>query len=729
MQVSDPLRLIDWDIKRFLGVVLAMQVAALALVWADSTGYHVPVLRQAVCFLYLTFIPGAVILRAMGVRRLGTIESALYTIGMSLAALMFMGAFLNFAGLRLGLQEPISIMPIMAMLTALVLALSVVCYLRDRKGEEKPLLDIGEALSPPALLLYIVPFLAVSGAYMMNLYGRNTLLAIMILVLAAIVLLVGFDRIIPRRLYPLAIFIIALSLVLHTTLISNYINGWDIQSERYIASLVLDNGYWDASLFKVLNAMLSIVMLAPIYSIVMSMDLVWVFKLIYPVLFALVPLGLYEAFRRQSSEKAAFMASFFFASLVVFYTEMIQLARQEIAELFLVLVILLLINHGMDKLKWSLLFIVFSFSVVVSHYGLTYIFIASLVIVWAMLAIGRAIRLKGIGEPGVSRRLSLALIIPLVMFCLAWYVFTASGNAFDTIIVLIATVADSVKRGFMNPEMVQGMALVVEGGSASALHKAYLYLMIATQAFIVLGIVAIALKKDLARIGKEFYAFSLVMVALLVAGLTVPYVSSALNTTRLYQITLIFLAVFFVLGWLGAGWLMGRAARRNNPAMPIAFKTLAIFLAVFLIFNTGLVFEVFKDVPISYALNKSVDSAIFNSAEVAGASWITKECSPIAADASAGSYYLPPIYSDEYRIQLLRRGLNAGQAVEIPVNNNLFEVSYVFLGTYNVLNDRVLLVEGNGAISKDYYVGVDEILKDRGLIYSNGNSEIYNRKF
>ncbi|MDI6896906.1 DUF2206 domain-containing protein [Methanocella conradii] len=728
MQVSDPLRLIDWDIKKFLGVVLATQVAALILIRMDSVGFQVPALRQLVCFIYLTFIPGAVILRAMNVRKLGPVESTLFTIGMSLAALMFTGALLNLVGPHLGLATPITILPIMAMLTALVLVFSVACCLRDGKGEDKPLLDIGEALSPPALFLYIVPFLAVAGAYLMNLFNENALLAVMILILAAIVLLVGFDRFIPGRLYPLAIFVVALSLVLHNALISTYINGWDIQYERYYASLILNNGFWDTSLFRVLNAMLSIVMLAPIYSIVMNMDIAWVFKLAYPALFALVPLGLYEAFRRQANEKVAFMAAFFFTSLVVFYTEMIQLARQEIAELFLVLVILLLINQSMDKVKWSLLFIIFSFSVVVSHYGLTYIFIASLIIVWVMLRLGKAIRLKGLSDAGLNRRLSLALIIPLVTFCLAWYVFTASGNAFNTILVLLATMISNVKQGFLNPEMVQGMALIIEGGSVSALHKAYLYLMMFTQAFIVIGIAAIALKNDLARIGKEYFAFSLVMVALLVAGISIPYVSSALNTTRLYQITLIFLAIFFVLGWLGVSWLIGRVVRRNNPAMPIAFRALSIFLAIFLVFNTGLVFEVFRDVPISYSLNKTVDSAVFNSAEVAGASWIMRERSPIVVDSKANNYYLPPIYGDWNRLQLLR-GLNASQAAEIPISGKLFEVSYVFMGTYNVLNDKVLLVKDNGAICRDYYVRAYDVSKDRGLIYSNGGSEVYNRRF
>lgn len=728
MQMSDPLRFIDWEIKKFLGVVLATQIAALVLIWLGTTGFQVPILRQLVCFIYLTFMPGAVILRAMNARKLEPIKSTLFAIGASLAALMFAGALLNIIGLYLGLTTPITLLPIMVMLTALVLILSVFCYLRDRKSEDKPLLDIKEALSPPALFLYIVPFMAIFGAYLMNLFSDNVLLVLMILALVAIVLLVGFDKFIPKEMYPLAIFVVGVSLVLHNTLISTYINGWDVQFENYRATLVLTNGFWDPSTFSILNAMLSIVMLAPIYSIVMNMDIVWVFKLIYPLLFALVPLGLYEVFKRQSSEKIAFMATFFFTSLVVFYTEMLQLARQEIAELFLVLVIMLIINRNMDKAKWSVLFIIFSFSLVVSHYGLTYIFIASLIVVWALLYLGKMISLKNLRGIEVNTRLSLILVVSLIMFCLVWYISIASGNPFETIVVLLSSIYSNLITGFMNPDKVQGLALITTGGSVSALHKVYLYLMLFTQALIMVGIAAVILKKDLVKISKEYFTFSLVMVAILIAGISVPFVASALNTTRLYQITLIFLAIFFVIGWLAVSKLLGRLMHRDNPSMPIAFGALAIFLAIFLMYNTGLVFEVFNDVPISYSLNKTVDNAVYNNAEVAGANWIVNERNPVLIDSMTNMYYLPPIYSDEYRLQLLS-GQNAEQASKIPNNGKLFEVSYVYMGTYNILNDRMLVVNENDATSGDSYVSADDISKDRGLIYSNGGSEVYNRRF
>jgi uncharacterized membrane protein len=58
------------------------------------------------------------------------------------------------------------------------------------------------------------------------------------------------------------------------------------------------------------------------------------------------------------------------------------LARQEVAELFFVLLILVLVSKEMDQRIQSALFIVFGVSLVVSHYGLTYIVVSFLFVMW-----------------------------------------------------------------------------------------------------------------------------------------------------------------------------------------------------------------------------------------------------------------------------------------------------------------------------------------------------------
>ncbi|MBS7635669.1 hypothetical protein KEJ34_09390, partial [Candidatus Bathyarchaeota archaeon] len=87
----------------------------------------------------------------------------------------------------------------------------------------------------------------------------------------------------------MAVFVVSIFLLYHTSLISEHIWGWDVQLEYYFSKLVLMNGWWNPSIYGSINGMPAIVLLAPSYAALCSIDLVWVFKIIYPILFSFVP--------------------------------------------------------------------------------------------------------------------------------------------------------------------------------------------------------------------------------------------------------------------------------------------------------------------------------------------------------------------------------------------------------------------------------------------------------
>jgi len=61
-----------------------------------------------------------------------------------------------------------------------------------------------------------------------------------------------------------------------------------------------------------------------------------------------------------------------------FFAEQVQLARQDIAFIFLILLVLVIEDRAARKIRFSALFLVFGTALVVPHYGITYIFIVSL---------------------------------------------------------------------------------------------------------------------------------------------------------------------------------------------------------------------------------------------------------------------------------------------------------------------------------------------------------------
>jgi uncharacterized membrane protein len=334
--------------------------------------------------------------------------------------------------------------------------MAVLSYWRDQGPTEGGSIDRRDVLTPPVLALCLLPFVSIFAAYAMNAYGSNLLLLALIIIIAITALWISTSASVPKELYPLAVFVIAVALLYHASLISPHVWGWDIQKELYSANAVLTNAQWNVHAPGATNAVLSVTLVAPLTSIVSGVSVVWIFKTIYPLLFALVPVGLFVVFQKQTSDRIALLASFFVTFLFTFFTEMPALARQEIAELFLVLLLILLVDKrvGSEAGKSPLyaLCAIFAASVVVSHYALALIFIAYLVVAWLVLFVvdnPAMRRLHGAASSGPSakkpssrpkRMLTLPFILLFAAFMAAWYATLGSAALSDEIAPIFAQI-------------------------------------------------------------------------------------------------------------------------------------------------------------------------------------------------------------------------------------------------------------------------------------------------
>ena len=131
-------------------------------------------------------------------------------------------------------------------------------------------------------------------------------------------------------------------------------------------------------------------MLSPIYSVILNTDGAWVFKIIYPFIFSLVPLALFHIYRQQISANKAFLAVFFFMAVPTYSLEMIALAKQQIAELFFALFILLMVDRKLRLSQRLTLAIIFALSIAVSHYGLGFISLIYFTLGWLLLMVIRS---------------------------------------------------------------------------------------------------------------------------------------------------------------------------------------------------------------------------------------------------------------------------------------------------------------------------------------------------
>jgi len=780
----------DWEIKKCLRLALALMLATAGLVGLAGFGFDIPVLRQVIGFVFLTFVPGLLILRILKIHRVSAVESLLYSVGLSIAFIMFTGLLANFVLPLIGVSRPISILPLGATLTAFTLILGVIAYIRDRDFSAPTQFNktsIARILSPTYLLLLLLPLLAVLGTLLVNVYHNNLVLLFFIVVVACIVVLAAFRKL-PQNAYGMAIAMIALGLLLHTSLVSSGLAfshlqglyGGDIHVEYYLQNLVLQNGYWDATIPNTYNTALSVVLLCPTYSMVLGLDGVWVLRVMYPLIFSLVPLVLFHIFREQIGARRAFLSAFFFMTMITFFTLMTITTRQQIAELFFALLVLLMIDRRLMPKQRVTLAITFSASLIVSHYALAYIGFFFLVVGWCLwLLMGSRLRVAwqwltrrfgGLPQQIVFSRAfsakAMAIVVVLyLVFTLGWYAGVGQGTALHSLLnigqeqySLVSSEPGPSEPGPSEPGPASGggffdlaerdpfvaTALGLDFASASGLGKGFRILQYLTQLLVVIGFAWLILRPR--GFKAEFIALAAVSAFILLACIVVPRLSSYISLGRAYHVSLFLLSPLLVLGG-EAVWDGGRRLSRSvssclksgqrlvlqprlGGSSPLLVSLALALLVPYFLFTSGFLFEVSRsslygagDLPSSMALSGyriglEEDIGIYNAEEFEAAEWLADN---LPDDAT--------VYADKYGRRLLYDQL-WGRVGLITASGEVPEDAYIFLRTWNLDRQEIAVVEVSGVQATIGHVSFSEIpafvdrLGNSTVIYSNGGAQI-----
>jgi len=730
----------DWPRKRTLTTVLGLQFLVWALIGLDAAGVQILLLRALFAFAYLLFVPGMLVLRALRLHKLGGVRTPLFAVGLSLAAVMAIGLLMTMLYPVFGFERPLALVPVVMTEGVIITFLAVLSYWRDPGPTDGGTIDRRDVLSPPVLALCVLPFVSIFATYAMNAYGSNLLLLALIIIIAITALWISTSASVPKELYPLAVFVIALALLYHASLISPYVWGWDIQKELYSANAVLTNAQWSVHAPGATNAVLSVTLLAPITSIVSGVSVVWIFKTIYPLLFALVPVGLFVVFQKQTSDRIAFLASLFVTFLFTFFTEMPSLARQEIAELFLVLLLMLLVDKrvGSEAGKPLLYTIcaIFAASVVVSHYALALIFITYLVVAWLMLFLvdnPAMRRLQRAASSGPSakpssrpkRMLTLPFIVSFAAFTAAWYVtlgsaalsgdiapifaqigrtlFTPSNVAlalgigaavYACALVIVYVLAKRAQRkpstllfGVPVVSLSASLALaryygvsanqLLQAATLSPLHEVAELLYLLGFILIILGLAALALRRCRFTFDQEFAALALASFVILMTAAAIPLLALTVNTTRLYQISTLLLAPFCVTGALLIGWVPGLLPARQREKTGVSLA----YKLVAVLFVVMLLFGT----GLVYEVTRQDPTSFFLNDAIDAPRFNAREVAGAqwlyAVKASAR-----PVYADLYR-GLLWTSLDSNHSlVRLPSHAPHTPLAgYVYLGTFNLL--------------------------------------------
>ena len=704
----------------------------------------IPVVRPVLGFVSLTFLPGFLLVLTLKLTKTESLEKMLISVGLSIAFLMFIPFLMNLVYPGLGISRPISLVPITATFSLLLGALTIIAYQRGalelRVTSRDARIVIDQIVSPPLLGAALILVLGILGGVAAQFYYNTLFSLVAMLGIAVAVILIATNRIASERFYPFYILAIALALLYSQALASPNLFGSDIHYELYIAELVKSAGYWNpsyslgSSILGDYAAMFSVAFLPNAYSIVLNVSTVSVYKLIFPVIFAFVPLGLYQLYRTQignrftllSTNKFAFLSAFVFMSFYAFLAVMLTLPRQQIAELFLVLVALLITKVDLRNAKTSGLLLVFLVSVVVSHYATAYLFLLMLATVWVGIVIGS--RNSRSSAPAIS----FVILVFFIITTLGWYLYAISGAPFES---LLSTIVNSYQAAFTGLFAVSqnlGVATAVGVGiyQVPFTHTLARYWQIGTQVLVLGGLAYVVLLRNKLKINRVFLLFSFASFLILAAVIILPFAGGTLGSPRIYSLALIFLAPFCLIGlgvitdslsnWFGAN---------EDVAHKLKLAAVIGLLVPYFLFSSNAIFEL-TERPSNFLSSSYPQS---NNASASLGSWSYLVESPIPNQDVFASKWLSttraslPIYTDGVSSsEPVGYGLispNSVNIIYIGSINDTLNRAYVYLDSYNVQTGTVLAGTPGGTFETVQISSV--IAPDGNLVYSNGGAEIY----
>ncbi len=721
------------DIELTLNMRKILIVIPIMTFFADiAILLDIPILREIIVFIFLSFIPGFAILRLFKLKETSFLDAVLFSVALSIAFVMFMGLLVNELYLFLGLSQSLSAIPLTVAISAFTLTVFFIEYRRDLSETLKPKTSFEGELKnvlPLSIILFLLPLLSALGVLYLNVFA--ILLSDAIIAALCIVSVVS-RRLVPEKLFPFLIFSISIALVCQVLLYSKYVVGWDANVEYYVFRLTQINGHWgflnaNVNSLQALdyNSMLSITLLPAVYSALMGAQGEIVFKILYPSIICLIPLTLYRICEKQFGKLIGILSALFFVfSSVSFYGEPLGLNRQIVGELFLLLSVFLLISKTIPVTKRRLLLIIFGAALAVSHYSLAYIYLAIVALVFIIS------RLK----PRFDDTLNTVTVLLLFVITFSWYALT---NA------LLISLANVIKATFV--ELITGVlpSTALTASTAFPISNVFTVtswinhlLPVITTLFLIIGVLAITLRPKGTGIFAQYRVMSIATAIILAVAFIAPSIATILDFTRVYGITLLFLSPCFVLGGqallatIGKAWEkikrpLKRQSASKSKNIDLVLLLIAILLCAYFLSQAGFVNRVTGSEVHSYnvdfdRMTTSNESQVkitlygeyMPEQDVFSASWLLNhklETAEVFGDDLSETHVL------------VSHGLIPNKLL-LPLTNTTIppQGSFVYLGSLNIVNGVITTITGSFNASE-----ISFLLDQNNLVYSNGNSEIW----
>lgn len=688
----------------------------------------VPVAIQAMSILYLVFTFGLILTKLLKLNELDTAETILFSVGLSIAFLMLTGFLVNELYPQVGITQPLSLTPLLITLSIISLIGAVIAR-RTKDKTENP--HFNKDAIPILATSLILIILGIHCTFTINTTGNSSILTIILLIALLFVFTASSEKINPK-LYPLILFATAFSLLFFacndTALITNYITGIGDQWIEYQAfKLTETNSLWRSNMAPTpythvlfpTYSMLSVTILPTIFTQITQIDESWTFKILYPFIVSFMAIGTYKLYTTQTKEKTAFLATFFFITIST--GKGWGSPKQMVAQLFYVLLFILLINKKIAHSKKKTLFIIFSFAIATSHYALSYIFTFIAVSFVFLSTLLKYIQGKPVMTNEFKTLTSLTLIHLIIVF--SWGIYINASESFNILLDSINTVIRSMNE-FFKPQS-RGTALTGLGvvPTPTPLHQISTALFLLTESFIVVGFLKLITKRKETGFEQHYTILSALNLAIIAMNLLLPRLADTFLMSRFYQTTLIILAP---VGILGGQTILEYIPKINLKKFSASILAITILTPLFL-FQTGYIYEIAKVCNESMPLSMhrwddlKLHHSIVETEEVLGAKWLSKYTTP-------SNIF---VYSDiisKFQVLTAYGTIERGRIILLTntTKTALNNGDFVFLGYRNIISGKIETHLANTGNFNFNTTELSHIFNEQNKIYSNGECEIFN---
>lgn len=672
----------------------------------------IPFFRQTFGFIFLTIIPGMLIVRIFNLNEAENLEKLLLTVGLSLSFVLFFGFFINKLLLSSGYKTPLSTIPILVSFNVTYILLSIIISVKNKDllfSFSKTHLSISEKLF--LIVPLLLPVLSILGMDVMNKTSNNFILISLILLMALYLIFVcSFHHLFTKRIYPIIIFLMSISLLMLLSLRSSHIIGTDSHFEYYFFHTTLDNLSWSVLGDATLNSCLSVSLLPSIYQSILNVNPEILFKILYPLIYSISPVIVYVISKKYIEESYAFLASVFFMFQILSIYAAAN-TRTVVAILFFAFAMLVLFNDKISLFKRKILFIIFMTSCLVSHYSTTYIFF----IIMLLTCLGTSVISY---KYSFQKNIKFSTVLLFFVLIFFWYSLQ-TAVPFDGGIRFLQNTFLSLNNMFVEDARSSGVEAVL-GANMGTKGIAYYINFISNWATILLigiGVISsiIRYKEIIAfetnsikadflknKISVEYFVIAIVCTGILFSTLLIPHLTKGYEMSRIYGIMTVIMSIFFVIG----GIVVSKRLKIRTHLL-ILFILIPYFFA-----TTGINYAIF-DKPQSIILSSegsSYDVLYVYDKDTFTSQWLKEN---VYKEKRR-------VYSDQRgRLILTSQGLLDLRSEALGIQENQIVSGYIYLRYNTVINKQLPVNDNTYTIEDKSFV-----LSGKSKIYNNG-CEIY----